>query len=151
MNKIGLSQTISILTNIGVVSGIVFLGYQLHQNNQQLEFQSRVQADSRRNEVMGLVIENPYLVNLLGKDEEHLTQEERDSLILLGIRQLLNWDEQYRDVIAGRMNRAETIRSQRAVYSRARLNYGVPLAWETYKERADPGFIEWMEQHILIP
>ena len=151
MNKIGLSQTISILTNVGVVFGIVFLGYQLHQNNQQLEFQSRVQADSRRNEIMGLVIENPYLVNLLGKDEEQLTQEERDSLILLGIRQLLNWEEQYRDVIAGRISRAEIIRAQKAVYSRARLNYGVPLAWKTYKVRADPGFIEWMEQHILSP
>ncbi len=98
-----------------------------------------------------MVIENPYLVDLLGKDAEQLTQEERDRLILLGIMMLLNWEEQYRDVIAGRMSRAEAIRAQRAIYSRARLNYGVPLAWQTSMVRADPGFIEWMQQHILNP
>ena len=151
MKKIEVGQIVTVLANIGIIAGIVFLGYELHQNNQQLELQSRVQADARRNAVIGMVIENPYLVDLLGKDAEQLTQEERDRLILMGIMMLLNWEEQYRDVIAGRMSRAEAIRAQRAIYSRARLNYGVPLAWQTYMVRADPGFIEWMQQHILNP
>jgi hypothetical protein len=151
MRKIEVGRFVTILANIGVISGIVFLGYELRQNNQQLELDSRVQADSRRNAVIGVVIGNPYLVDLLGKETEQLNQQERDKLVLLGIMMLMNWEEQYRDVIAGRMSRAEAIRAQHAIYSRARLNYGVPLAWQTYKVRADPGFIEWMQQHILGP
>ena len=52
-----------------MIAGIVFLGYELRQNNEQLEIQSREQFDSRRNAIMDLVIENPYLVDVLGKDE----------------------------------------------------------------------------------
>lgn len=40
MKKIELGQTIQILANIGVIAGIVFLAFELHQNNEQLELQS---------------------------------------------------------------------------------------------------------------
>jgi hypothetical protein len=38
VKKIGLGQTISVLANIGVIAGIVFLGIELQQNNDCLEF-----------------------------------------------------------------------------------------------------------------
>ncbi len=34
MNKINLGQTITILANLGVIAGIVFLGLELRQNNE---------------------------------------------------------------------------------------------------------------------
>ncbi len=42
MKKLDLGQTISILANIGVIAGIVFLGFELRQNNVQLASQSRM-------------------------------------------------------------------------------------------------------------
>ncbi len=33
MKKLDLGQTITILANVGVIAGIVFLGYELRQNN----------------------------------------------------------------------------------------------------------------------
>jgi len=39
--KIDLGQTISVLANVGVIAGIVFLGYELRQNNSLLASQAR--------------------------------------------------------------------------------------------------------------
>jgi hypothetical protein len=36
MKKIGLAQTISILANIGVIAGIVFLAVEIDQNKKKL-------------------------------------------------------------------------------------------------------------------
>ena len=151
MKKIDLSQLITILANVGVIAGILFLGLELRQNNELMEIQWRGQMDSRRYEIVDLVIENPGLVELMGKDAGSLTQDEGDSLRMLGIRMLLNWEEQFRDVVAGRLDRDEALRGQRAVISRPRLNYGVPIAWETYRERADQAFIDWMGHEVFLP
>lgn len=41
MKSIDLGQTITILANVGVIAGLIFLGYELHQNNEFLEQQER--------------------------------------------------------------------------------------------------------------
>ena len=85
MKKIDLGQMITILGNVGVIAGIVFLGLELRQSNEQSRLQAEGEADVRRNAVLELVIENPDLIELLAKDEANLTQSERDRLILLGL------------------------------------------------------------------
>jgi len=48
MKKIDLGQTITILANIGVIAGIVFLGYELRQNTGAIKLEWLGQdADSR--------------------------------------------------------------------------------------------------------
>ena len=54
MQKIDIGQTVSILANVGVIAGIVFLGIELQQNNDQLRIQARqnvydMQAEIQRN------------------------------------------------------------------------------------------------------
>ena len=149
MKKIDLGQMITILGNVGVIAGIVFLGLELRQSNEQSRLQAEGEADVRRNAVLELVIENPDLIELLAKDEANLTQSERDRLILLGLRVLLNMEELYHDVQRGMADSELTIRTLRAIYWRPRLNYAAPLAWETIKERADPAFIQWMEENVV--
>ena len=40
-NTFDLGQAISVLANIGVIAGIIFLAVEIHQNNDQLEAQAR--------------------------------------------------------------------------------------------------------------
>ena len=61
------------------------------------------------------------------------------------------FEDSYLDVRAGRAEEASTVRLQRAVYHRPILNYGAPLAWESYKSRADPEFIDWFERNVVAP
>ena len=149
MKKIDLGQTIQILANVGVIAGIVFLGFEIRQNNVQLDIQSRGQTDARRFGTVDLVLEQPYLIDLQRKDAKQLTQADRDRLTVMGIRALMNFEEQYRDVVLGRFDRDEALRTQRAIYHRDWLNYGMPLAWITYKERASPEFTRWMEDYVI--
>jgi len=91
LKNMDLGQTITILANIGVIAGILFLAFELRQNNEQLEIQFRGQMTSYRNAIPELVLENLYLIDLQRKAVEELTQSERDRLAVLGLRLLLNF------------------------------------------------------------
>jgi hypothetical protein len=39
--------------------------------------------------------------------------------------------------------------SGRALWERPRLNYGIPLAWDTFKLRGEPDFVAWMEANVI--
>ena len=41
MKKLDLGQTITILANIGVIAGIVFLGLEIRQNNELMAAEAR--------------------------------------------------------------------------------------------------------------
>jgi hypothetical protein len=41
LKKIDLGQTIMILANVGEIAGIVFLAFELQQNNEALDLQAR--------------------------------------------------------------------------------------------------------------
>lgn len=149
MKKIQFGQAIGILANVGVIASIVFLAIELHQNNEQLELQIREEYAARRNSVLDIVLQYPGLLALFEKQADQLTEIERDRLTLLGIKTILVWEEQYCAISSGLQDEDETIRAIRAIYGRQRLNYGTPLAWETYKLRADGAFIEWMEKNVI--
>ncbi len=60
MKKIDLGQTIQIVASLGVIAGILFLGYEIHQNNRFLAAQARAEMAANRvsyNDMM-LVPEN---------------------------------------------------------------------------------------------
>lgn len=147
--KIDVGQTINTFANIGVIAGMVFLVFELRQNSVQLEILTRDQTVSRRFQTVDITLANPYLIDLQRKPKEALTQQERDRLTVLGLRLLLNFEEQYRDVTLGRFDREEALRAQRAIYHRDWMDYGIPIAWDLYVERASPGFVDWMEENVI--
>jgi hypothetical protein len=149
MKRIELGQTIQILANAGVIAGIVMLALELRQNNELLGVELRANSNERIMGTATIVLENPYLLELLGKDIATLTPTERDALVVLGIRTLSGFESSYRDVALGLADEERLRRSVRALWDRPRLNYGMPLAWETFKLRAEPDFVAWMEKNIV--
>ena len=92
MNKIDLGQTITILANVGVIAGIVFLGIELQQNNELLSSQIRSTRVENRLSLVDRLFDNPEVIELLGKEESELTETEMDRLRLLGIRLIIHAD-----------------------------------------------------------
>ena len=76
MKKIDLGQAITILANVGVVAGIVFLGLELRQNNQFLGAESRYNLLQNRHNVHLMVIQDDDVADLLVKarTEQELTE-----------------------------------------------------------------------------
>ena len=149
MKKIDLGQAFSILANIGVIAGIVFLAIELRQNNRLLDLQVRATYSSRANPIAELVIEQQDLMLLMEKEPEALSETERNRLRLLGIRVLLTMEQNFQDIMNGLQTEDQVLRMTESIYNRPTLNYGVPLAWETYKFRASPEFVAWFETNVV--
>jgi hypothetical protein len=151
MKKIDLGQSISILANLGVLVGVVFLVIELRQNSDLLGMEIRSSAQNRIAGVTDLLIENPHILELLRRDPGDLTPTEYDTLVLLGIRSLSNFESAYGDVRQGLVDEAEFVRRLKAIWNRPNLNYAMPLAWPTFRQRGSPEFVEWMERNVVPP
>ncbi len=150
MKKIDLGQTITILANVGVIAGIVFLGIELQQNNELLEVQAEMaMSDVRANTILADVIAQPELIELMLKDEQSLTEVERYRRLAMGLRVLRNWQGRHRLVQRGLLNPAEIGQDMSNTYHRAALNYGVPEAWENYRGVFPSDFVEFFEENVV--
>ena len=149
MKKLDLGQTITILANVGVIAGIIFLGLELRQNNELQVMQARETRLDRQNSVIDLMIENPDIIELLGKNPESLTEAEHDRLQFSGLKIFLAFEYQYGEVVRGLTDEDALARAHRAIYFRPRMNYGAPLTWELFKKRTSPEFIRWFEENVI--
>lgn len=149
MKKFDVPQILQVLANLGVIAGIVLLAIEVHQNNDLLGLQIRANATGRILGTADIVLSNPDLIDLLNRNQESLTQAERDRLVLLGIRTLSGFESAYRDVVHGIHEEASLRRAVQSIWRRPRLNYGMQMAWETFKNRADPAFVIWMEENVV--
>jgi hypothetical protein len=149
MKKIDIGQAIQIVANIGVIAGIALIAVQLRQNNDLLGIQIRSNRLDRVTSTAEIVLENPYLLELLAKEPSTLTSTEQDALLVLGIRSLSNFEAAYEDVEQGLADEAVLRLQMKSLWNRPHLNYGMPLAWSTFKERGNRDFVAWMEQYVV--
>ena len=150
MKPLTLNEWLSLLANVGVILGLIFLGLELRQNNLLIEMESRNNISGQVNSVVEMTIQEPVLIELLGKDESELTVAERDRLILLGMLMLQAFQTQFVIAEAGISGDLESQKNiWSAIYNRPRLNYGIPLAWEVYAARDRSDFVIWFEENII--
>ena len=78
MKKIDLGQTITILANVGVIAGIVFLGVELRQNNEFMAADARFNLLSASTESYTIQAVDPDIAAILVRDRnrELLTEVE---------------------------------------------------------------------------
>jgi hypothetical protein len=74
MKKIELGQTIGILANIGVIAGIVFLGYELRQNTSVALATASQNMANAESQLLEQLFDYPEVIFLFSKPE--LTDEE---------------------------------------------------------------------------
>ena len=152
MKKIELGQSISILANLGVIAGIVFLAVELQQNNEFLAAQSRATRVALRQADRSLVISNPELAHTLLKHRKEEPLTEYESLLLEEYMSfvLVNFQNVYREMREGFI-----VESTVPVTGwRTDFEPGGDLNMRDYWERRggrglDPDFYEWMEETVV--
>ena len=149
MEQSRLSEWLTIATNVGVLTGLAFFGFEYRQNNQLIEIERAAYTQDQTISVLELVIQDATLIELMGKDQSELTQAESDRLRLLGIRMLLNMQNQFNAIVASGSSLQESATIQRAIYNRPRLNYGTRYAWPTFKARGENEFTRWFEESVI--
>ena len=93
MKKLDLAQGITVLANLGVIAGIVFLGVELSQNNELMAAQQRFNRLTTATGTFTAVAENPELAEAIVKansDPDSLTAAEEMQLSMMFWRVLRN-------------------------------------------------------------
>lgn len=149
--KLDLGQRISILTNLGVIGGVVLLGYELHQNNTLLEAEARQARVGRALEAYNFY-GNPEVGPAIAKiqDGEELTSAEELHLQVYALSLFRTWEANYQEVQLGTLDEDAVLSTQRALMQ-AGVGYPLPWRkyWEAYKFRSSPEFAEWAEQNLI--
>ena len=148
MKKIDLGQAIGILANSGVIAGILFLGYEIHQNNRFWAAQARAEMAANRvsyNDMM-LVPEN-LSVFLRAMSNEELRVEETARLTFIVTSILVRWESEYREFAAG-MYPLETLPI--AGYRNTFATFpGFQDVWQSREYLWDPEFVQFMEENVI--
>ena len=153
MKKFDLGQTISILANLGVIAGIVFLGLELQQNNELLEAESRYALADRAVGLSMTVAENRNLALALAKlmDGDSLDTAEEIQLRSYALAIFRNFEANFDELQAGNLSEAGLLDAHRGLMR----NQGVPAPvpwhdyWQLYRDRASPEFVYWMQERVF--
>ena len=156
MKKIDLGQTITILANVGVIAGIIFLAIEIQQNTETLETEMRFNQSERQTEVVEELFRSPHLAAALAKalNEEELTREEDLMLSALAARIFTSLNWQYDEMQRGNVSALPVINWRRVVHRYSLGGYDYPLFanyWEQVKSTVSPEFRQWMEENVILP
>jgi len=121
-----LGQTLNTLANVGVIAGIIFLAYELNQNNEFLELEAKATQVQIKLDAWGQIASDPALVAVMIKDrnEEALTPTEEMQLNAYWMGYFLRREWQFENV-------AERSNQQKTSFLRLYQAYGsMRRAWD---------------------
>ncbi len=150
MKNINVGQTVSIFANLGVIAGILFLGYELRQNNAFLSAEARYNLLLNRRPVHLMVIQDANVASLLVKSraDVELSEVETEQLIWYYDLLLSSMDydyQQYRDglVDVTALPIGQWIRGWQAD------DHGFQSFWRERKGDYSPDFVKFIEENIV--
>ena len=150
MKKIDLGQSITILANLGVIAGIVFLAFELQQNNQLLEAQVSYSKYTVEYERRRRMIENSGGITdiaVKNRRSEELTATEAYRLDVYLNDLLFNMEWQYEEMRAGRLDESDLdLRIWRQLLS---ATPGLEELLESTEDTRAPGFVEFLDDKVL--
>jgi len=143
MKKIDLGQSISILANLGVIAGIVFLAFELRQNNELLIAQtSYAQFNVEQQRRMLRMQESETIMT----PPDSRTRAQGLRLELLNNHTLDSFIWQFREYQAGRLpDDFIDLRIWQDVWT----TRGLRDLFEEDRQRLDPEFVQFVEENIL--
>ncbi len=157
MKKIDLGQAVTVLANVGVIAGIVFLGMELQQNNELLAAQARYNLIVQRADMTDTLRE-PHVLEAMenwaaGKE---MGPGQNYGLRVVAVKLLEMWEWQFNEYRAGMLELDQLpVENWRGVYSReifGELGVALPVkeVWESDISRSlSSEFTEFMEENVV--
>jgi len=151
LKKIDLGQTINILANLGVISGIIFLAVELRQNNELMEAATRDAQNNRIQQFVEQVYMVPGVAEIILKTRNGQPLTEVEGLKLLGrqTRRLRGAEAQWREYREGTVEAPNLIAWRTIFYEGDSLNPPLIDTWEEAKRSLNPEFVQYIEENVL--
>jgi len=152
LKKLDLNQIVTLLANLGVIAGIVFLGFELRQNNQLLQAQARTTRMEIRREASNRYLENPDLVPIVLKNlhGEALTDEESFLLDSIMFNLLVIFQYTFVEFQQGLIDEQEvpvTVTGWRGLFHNQYP--ALPEFWDRRKGVFRQDFVDWFEENVV--
>jgi len=106
--ELELDQIISLVANIGVIAGLVFLAMEVRQNNKFLAAQTRYSLRQYRSDVSDSLM-LPHVLEAIHKwaRGESVTPAERSTGLMVAMKMVELWEWQYGELAAGMLKQEE--------------------------------------------
>ena len=148
MKKIEPGQLAGLIANLGVILGLLFLAYELNQNNELMEAEARLNRTILAIDAWRATAENPGLTELREKEKrgEPLSSAEIRQIdaAVMAVFVTIEWafGELPRD-----SNEVNQIREvQRRNFANSPEYNRV---WQSRKNSFNPEFVQWMEANVV--
>ena len=148
MKRIDLGKTMTLVTNVGVIGGILMLAYELRQNNELMGAQARQVRTSMVIDLWKVAAENGELAELMGRERngEELTDVElqRVDAYVMSVFVMIDWVFQELSANSPEMNQVRAVQrysfANKSEYRRV---------WEDRKTSFRPEFVQWYEENVV--
>lgn len=142
MNAEKISHWVSLIANLGVLVGIIFLIIEINQTN------SLMQSEERYNRVLlalagpDLVVENPHLATALRKRNsgEELSADESQILDAYWTGNFISWQWSWEELDSSDL--------PVTLFTNSLSKDDVRVSWERQREFLKPGFVKFMEDRL---
>ena len=150
MKKIDVGQTVSILANLGVVAGIVFLAIEIGQNNELMKAEARDAQNERIRDYVEQVYMTPGLAEIIVKTRNGTALTDVEDLIIFHrkLRLLRGFESQYREYMLGNVDYLP-LNWKEHFYEGQNRNPPLIDAWEEGKSSLMPEFVQHVEENVL--
>lgn len=149
LKRLDVAQAAGLLANLGVIAGIVFLAYEIRQNNLYLQEEARNNLfQNRQNGALRRGM-NPDIARILywQETDEPLSELDRRRQADLIMANFLSWQYDYQSVQRGILDSSDLATS--GIRTTWENMAGVEEIWARRKMSFDPVFVEWMEENVV--
>ena len=157
MKKIDISQMISILANLGVIAGILFLGVELQQNNSLLRAQASQGLLQNRIYYRQEAVSNGEVADFWARVNggDQLSPADYVRLRFQAEQVILSWQFEYGQYLDGNLSREELpVNAYRVtINEQGPLGDAFRAAWRNWGQvestTLQPRFVAWFNKEIL--
>lgn len=147
-----LGQIITIGANVGVIAGIVFLAWEVRQNNRFMAAQARYSLRQYRNEVAdSMLLPNVLEAAHKWARGEELTDIERSTGLMAALKLIELWEWQHGEYAAGSLTREDLPVGAWRLWFHGAGPMLLPVS-EVYAGRKavlNPAFVDFFEQNVV--
>ncbi|MGI9258056.1 MAG: hypothetical protein ACR2QQ_04415 [Gammaproteobacteria bacterium] len=146
--NISLGQLLEVIASLGVIAGIVFLGFELRQNNDLIAAEARFNRLSMAVDSWRYNAENADLAELRerarNREEPSRVEFWRVDGSIMAIFVMLDWT--FRELPVDSPEIIQVRQVQRYNFANdASFN----RVWEARKDTFDPAFVQWIEENVI--
>jgi len=143
LKKVNLAQTISVLANVGVIAGIIFLGLELQQNNEMLSDEAQRARAQMFRENLAVWADNS---ELWVKDREHETLTSAEAYRISRIWLMNLWAFQ---TSFSQLPRNEVEGGGNLFRRQFEVMPSLRKTWEENRDAFEPEFVQYIEEDVF--